>query len=72
MPWDVFINKVKCNECGDIIIPESDSKWTECSCGETAVMGKSFLRIKGKNYKDLSRMNFDDVPEHKAWDGDAD
>lgn len=68
MPWDVFKNKVRCEDCGDIIIPESDKEWTECSCGSTKVMGKSFLRIQGENYKDLSRFNYEDIPEHRDWD----
>lgn len=68
MPWNVFKNKVKCNVCGDIIIPESNLEWTGCSCGATYVMGKDFLRIKGANYTNLSKTEFDDVPPHKEWD----
>lgn len=67
-PWDVFKNKVRCNECNDVIIPNSDSKWTTCSCGETSVMGLSFLRIKGNNYTDMSKTDFENVPPHKEWD----
>lgn len=66
--WNAFKNKVQCLTCNDIIIPDSDKEWTECSCGDTKVMGKSFLRISGKNYKDLSTMNFKDIPPHKGWD----
>lgn len=68
--WDVFKNKIQCLECNDIVVPESDTEWAECMCGETKVMGKSFLRIKGKNYKDLSTMNFKNIPPHKGWNDD--
>lgn len=57
--------KIKCKLCKDIITSNSDSEWTECSCGETAVMGKSFLRIKGKNFENLSTTDTSKLPPCK-------
>jgi hypothetical protein len=68
MPWNVFKNKIKCNKCGDILFSDSDTKWTECSCGATSVMGKSFWRVRGKDYTDVGRVDFNDVPEHRGFD----
>jgi hypothetical protein len=66
--WRVFYNKIRCNTCGDIIKSDSDTVWTECTCGESAVMGKTFKKIKGKNITDMSKMDFANVPAHKGWD----
>lgn len=66
--WNVFKNKVRCLSCGDVLIPDSDKEWTICSCGELKIMGKSFLRINGTNYENLTKLKFDDVPEHRGWD----
>lgn len=70
MPWGVFkIVKVKCNLCNDIVISRSDKDWSSCSCGSTKVMGvKSFKRIDGNDYTDLSVLDFSNVPEHRDWE----
>lgn len=70
MPFEVFKEiKVKCNHCNTIVVSKSETEWTECPCGQTAVMGiKSFMRTKGDNYTDLSILSFDKVPPFLGWD----
>ena len=65
---NLFTTKARCGECGDIVTATSDTKWTECTCGATAVMGKSFSRVRGKNYTDMTKHDFSEVPEHRGWD----
>lgn len=57
--------RIKCNLCKDIITSSSDSDWTECSCGETAIRGKSFIQIKGKDYENLSSVDTSKLPPCK-------
>jgi hypothetical protein len=72
MSWTdtVFRPKIRCKACGDIIIPGDDPKeWTMCLCEKVGVMGKGrAYSVKGKDYDDLSYIDFDKVPEHKGWD----
>ena len=69
MPYNLFKEvKVKCGYCQNIIVSVSDNQWVECPCGKTKVMGKSFKRIAGDNYVDLTLLDFTDVPEHRGWD----
>lgn len=71
--WGVIKAKVKCNDCGDVIEPTSNHKFTECSCGATKIKGKGMFRIiEGKNYQDLSKADFKNVPPHKEWDARSD
>lgn len=69
MPFNLFKEvKIKCNHCGDIITSKSDTDWTMCQCEKTKVMGKSFKRVSGNNYTDLSVLDYTDVPPHRGWD----
>jgi hypothetical protein len=68
--WDVIKTKIKCNICGDILTPKSNTEWVECSCGAVKVLGHgTFKAIKGKpeNYQDLSTADLDIIPPHKGW-----
>lgn len=68
MPYNTFKEvKVKCNFCKSIVLSISDTEWTICPCGQTKVMGISFMRIQSKNYTDLSVLDFSKVPEHRGW-----
>jgi hypothetical protein len=53
--------KAQCNDCGEIVKSKSDKEWTICPCGNTKIMGLTFKRISGKNYKDLSVIDFTGV-----------
>lgn len=69
VPFNFFKEiRIKCNECNDVLISSSDKEWVECSCGSTKVMGKSFIRISGKNYTNLSIIDETNVPPHRGWD----
>ena len=46
--------KIKCNDCGDILISTSDKEWKTCSCEGVSVLGKSFRKIKGSNLKNIT------------------
>jgi hypothetical protein len=50
--------KAKCNHCGDIIISKSDTQWTMCQCEKTKIMGKTFKRMSGDNFTDLSVIDY--------------
>jgi len=69
MPWGVFKQvKARCDDCNTVVISKSDTEWTSCPCEKLRLMGvKSFCRIDGDNYTDLSVMDFSEVPEHKDW-----
>lgn len=68
MPYDFFKEiKYRCNYCMDVIVSKSDTEWTECSCGQLKIMGtKSFVKLDGDNYEDLSKYNYDNLPIPKG------
>ena len=65
----IITNKVKCNNCGDIIESKSVHDFNCCSCyvktnGETGICvdgGKDYLRRVGdiKNYEELSEVKYE-------------
>lgn len=64
----IYNHKVKCNECGDIIEP-TNTEWTECTCGDTKIKATgTYKQVEGKNWKDLSTFNMNQVPEHRGFD----
>lgn len=69
MPYNFFKSiKIKCNYCNSIVQSKSDKEWSECSCGNTKVKGKSFMTIQGDNYTNLSLVSTDNIPPHRGWD----
>lgn len=66
MVWGAITAKAKCNVCDDVITATSNTEFVECSCGSTRVKGiDTFKIIEGSDYKDLTDVNFDNVPPHK-------
>lgn len=67
MPYNLFKEiKVRCNYCNEIIFSNSETEWSECSCGSTKVLGKnSFVKIQGKKYTDLTVYNYEELPPHQ-------
>lgn len=67
MPYNFFKQlKYRCNICKDIILSNSDTEWTTCSCGALSILGnKSFVKVNSKtqNYTDMSIYNKDDLPK---------
>jgi hypothetical protein len=61
----LFHAKVRCGYCKDLIKAENDTDWVYCSCGKTAIMGVTYINIRGDNYENLSEVNFEDVPPFK-------
>lgn len=57
----LLVNKIKCNNCGDIIESRHthDFKW--CSCRSVAVDG-------GLNYAKRCAKNFDDIIDLSEWE----
>ena len=65
----IITNKVKCNNCGDIIESKSVHDFNCCSCyvktdGETGICvdgGKDYLRRIGdiRNYEELSEVKYE-------------
>lgn len=64
MPYGIFKEvKIKCNVCNTIVTSTSATKWDECPCGQSAVMGlHSFIRQRG-NCTDLSVMDYGSIPD---------
>jgi hypothetical protein len=71
MTWTntVFRPKLRCKSCGDIVLPNSDpNEWSYCKCEKIGLFGKGTAYIvNGKDYEDLSYIDFSEVPEHKGW-----
>jgi predicted RNA-binding Zn-ribbon protein involved in translation (DUF1610 family) len=65
--WGSFRPKAKCKSCGDVIESISETTWKECSCGDTKIMGKSYYRISGNNWEDVSDIDTTKIPEHKGF-----
>jgi hypothetical protein len=65
MPYNFFKEiKLRCNLCKDVITPNSNTEWVECSCGSIQVIGKnSFLKIKGTEYTNLSTYDMSNLPD---------
>lgn len=71
MPYNFFKEiKIRCDECGEVLISKSDTQWITCSCEGVSVLGKSFRKIKGSKYTDLTLLNTENVPEHAGWKDD--
>lgn len=67
MPYNLFKEiKVRCEFCKEIVFSNSETEWSECSCGSTKVIGKnSFVKIQGKKFTDLTVYNYDELPPHQ-------
>lgn len=65
MGYDYFKQiRFRCNHCKDVVISNSNTTWSECSCGQLQVLGKdSFIKINGDDYTDMSIIN--DKYNHK-------
>jgi len=54
----LFINRVLCLHCNDIITSKHVHDYVECKCGKSMVDGgREYLRrhgVKGKDYEELS------------------
>ena len=62
----IFINKIQCKHCGDIIESKTTHDFKMCSCGKVGVDGGTdYLRRIGKleDFIDRSIMELDDTPE---------
>ena len=62
MPLVILENKIKCKECGDIIVSDDFYKFVQCKCGKVAVSGgTTILARRGEysQYEDLTEVEFD-------------
>lgn len=65
---DLFKNlKLRCKHCYDILSPEPNSGFVECSCGKIKVYKtKAFVKIQANedDYIDLTSFDDSDLPPH--------
>lgn len=61
----ITVNKARCLKCNDVVVSNSDTAGTmeSCSCGSLKISGGSTALVRngipGKDYEELSKMNFD-------------
>jgi hypothetical protein len=64
MKYNIFKEiKLKCLYCNDIIISKSEKEFVYCSCGQTGVMGKTFIKTFGDNFQNLTVVDTSVLPE---------
>lgn len=62
MPLKILENKIKCKECGDVIVSNDFYEIKKCKCGKVGISGenKILCRIgEYKDYEDLTEVEFD-------------
>lgn len=63
MIYNIFKEiKLKCNSCQTIIRSKSEKEFSYCPCGETGVMGLTFIKTVGDNFENLSVIDTSGLP----------
>lgn len=59
----IWLNRIMCNKCGDIITSENRHDYKSCKCGNCAVDGGfTYRRIIGEDWTDMS------IVTEEAWE----
>ena len=61
--YSIFVNRIKCKHCGDVLTSETRNDFKMCSCGKVGIDGgEDYLRRLGypENYDEMSIMELED------------